>query len=243
MFAPLPPRASAVDACVEAIRRRILAGELPVGERLPPERDLAAALGASRVTVRSALARLAEARLLSVRQGSGYVVRDFRREGGPDLLPGLVELARGRDVVALAADLLLVRRHLAGAVLERLAGGASRAALGRLGAAVDALEARARAGADAAALAEADVAVVAALLAATRSPVLQLCLNPILAVLQSMPALRDAIYADPASNVAGWRLLVAWARRGDPAAAPLVREELARRDAETLARLRRRRSR
>ncbi|HEX8951995.1 MAG TPA: GntR family transcriptional regulator, partial [Polyangia bacterium] len=52
MFAPLPPRLSAVDACADALRRRVLDGELAVGARLPPERELAASLGASRVTLR-----------------------------------------------------------------------------------------------------------------------------------------------------------------------------------------------
>ncbi len=237
MFEPLPPRPSAVDLAADALRRSILSGELPVGERLPPERDLAARLGASRVTLRSALARLAESRLLSVRQGSGYVVRDFRLEGGPDLLPDVLALARGRDAVAIAADLLLVRRQLAVAVLEKLVGGVARPALARVSAAVDAFEDRMVAGGDSAALAEADVAVVAALLAATDSPVLQMCLNPILTVLRGLPDLRDAMYATPDRNVAGWRLLVEWARTGESAAIALVQTELARRDRDTLARL------
>ncbi|HEX6837986.1 MAG TPA: GntR family transcriptional regulator [Polyangia bacterium] len=239
-FEPLPPRPSAVDACADALRRRILDGELAAGVRLPPERELAASLGASRVTLRSALARLAESRLVSVRQGSGYVVRDFRRAAGPDVLPALLELARGRDAVAIAADLLLVRRQLAGAVLARLAGGLGERALGRVSAAIDALEAVAADGAGAAAIAEADVAVVGALLEATKSPVLQLCLNPILAILQGLPALREAMYATPAANVVGWRMLVEWARTGEPAAIPLVLAELERRDEATLARLGRR---
>ena len=237
MFAPLPPRPSAVDACADALRRRILDGELPVGARLPPERELAASLGASRVTLRSALSRLAESHLVSVRQGSGYVVRDFRRAAGPDLIPSLIELARGRDAVAIAADLLLVRRQLAAALLERIAGGVGERALHRVSAAVDALEAHARSGAASAVLAEADVAVVATLLEATRSAVLQLCLNPILAILQGLPALRDAMYAAPAGNVVGWRMLVEWARTGERAAIPLVLAELERRDQATLARL------
>jgi len=231
VFEALPPRHSAVDACVDELQRRILAGELPVGERLPSERDLAAMLSTSRVTLRSALGRLAAAKLLSVRHGAGYVVQDFRRTGGPDIL---VELARGHDAVDIARDLLLVRRHLAAAVLERLSGGVSRAALQRMSAAVDALEALARSGAGPAALAAADLDIVAALLAATRSPTLQLCLNPIVAVLSSMPRLREAMYATAEANVTGWRILIEWARSGERAAIPLVLDELSRRDAATL---------
>lgn len=234
VFTALPPRPSAVDLCVEELRRRILAGELPAGERLPPERDLASTLGTSRVTLRSALGRLAASKLLSVKHGTGYVVRDFRRSGGPDILPPLLDLARGHQAVELARDLLLVRRHLAAAVLERLSGGISRAALQRILQAIDALEVLAREGAGTAALAEADLEVVAALLAATRSPALQLCLNPIVAVLSGMPALRDAMYATPEANVLGWRMLAEWARTGERAAISLVLAELERRDEATL---------
>ncbi|HSN34030.1 MAG TPA: GntR family transcriptional regulator [Ideonella sp.] len=236
-------RPRAWETVLDRVETDLAAGRLHVGDRLPPERELAASLGASRVTLRSALGRLADARLLSVRQGSGYVVRDFRRAAGPDLLPALAELARGRDAAAIAADLLLVRRQLAAAVLERLAGGVGEAALARISAAIDALEARAAAGASSAALAEADVDVVSALLAATRSPVLQLCLNPILSVLATLPALRDAMYAAPATNVVGWRMLVEWTRTGERAAIPLVLAELGRRDEATLARLRDKRRR
>ena len=241
MLTALPPRATAVDACVEALRQRILTGELPAHDRLPPERDLATQLGTSRVTVRSALGRLAEANLISVRQGSGYVVRDYRRDGGPDLLPGLVSLARGREASAIAGDLLLVRRHLATAVLERLSVGVPAARLTRVARAIDALEAVVTA--DAATFAEADVAVVAALLEATGSPVLQLCLNPVLAVLREMPALRDAMYAAPESNVASWRALLAWAHAPSPSTIPTVLAELANRDRRTLARLSTRKTR
>ena len=240
-FEPLPPRPTAVETCAAELERRILGGELPAGVRLPPERELAEMLGTSRVTVRSALSRLTDAHLLTVRQGSGYVVRDFRRGGGPDLLPGIVGLARRRDVAAIAADLLLVRRQLAAALLERLAGGITRPALERIRAAVDQLEARARAGADSSAIAEADVATVAALLEAIETPVLQLCLNPILSVLESMPELREATYAQPRTNVAGWRLLVEWLEHGGKRdVLPLVQAELERHDRATLARLSRR---
>ncbi len=237
MLAALPPRTSAVDVCEGTLRRQILGGDLPAGTRLPPERDLAASLGASRVTVRSALARLAKTNLLSVRQGSGYVVRDFHRDGGPDLLPGVIELARGRDVVGIAADLLLVRRKLAAAVLERLMEHATPRALAHVDAAIDDLARLAERGASTEEVAEGDVEIVARLLLATKSPVLQLCLNPILTILRGMPALRDAMFASPFENVAGWRALVSWATAREIGAVSLAVQELERRDSATLARL------
>src|SRR5262245_38831500 len=109
----LPARASATVAAEQAIRRAILDGRIAAGDKLPPERDLAATLGVSRLTLRAALATLAAAGLITVRHGSGYRVADFRQTGGSDLLGGLVEVAgeTGR-LVDSAADLLRVRRHL-----------------------------------------------------------------------------------------------------------------------------------
>src|SRR5512143_2332958 len=120
-FAPIAPREPAHQACEHALRRAILRGELAAGDRLPPERELASQFGVSRLTLRAALATLDASGLISVRHGSGYVVRDFVRDGGPDLLPGLTELASERGgLPPIAAELLRVRRHLAHAALERM---------------------------------------------------------------------------------------------------------------------------
>ncbi|HEU5055973.1 MAG TPA: GntR family transcriptional regulator, partial [Kofleriaceae bacterium] len=141
--AALPDRRSATQAAEDAIRSAILRGELAPGSRLPPERSLSATLGVSRLTLRAALASLAAAGLLAVRHGSGYRVRDYRENGGPDLLPGLLDLVG--DLAGLrraAADLLRLRRHLAAAVLEALVDRPPRPAdLRRFAAAVDLLAA------------------------------------------------------------------------------------------------------
>lgn len=67
----------------ERLRGDITAGRLAAGALLPPERDLAAALGVSRPTVRSALDRLARDGLLSREQGRGTFVRLPRPSPGP----------------------------------------------------------------------------------------------------------------------------------------------------------------
>ncbi|MFC4455436.1 phosphonate metabolism transcriptional regulator PhnF [Deinococcus sonorensis] len=61
-----------------ALARSIEQGQVPVGTALPAERELAARLGVSRVTVRQALARLTEQGLLERRQGSGTFVAPAR---------------------------------------------------------------------------------------------------------------------------------------------------------------------
>ncbi|MEJ5888036.1 PLP-dependent aminotransferase family protein [Pseudokineococcus marinus] len=54
-----------------ALRGLVADGRLPVGGRLPAERELAAALGVSRVTVTSAYARLRESGWAASRRGAG----------------------------------------------------------------------------------------------------------------------------------------------------------------------------
>ena len=120
-FHGIAPRESAVDACAAAVKEAILGGTLRPGARLPPERELAESLGVSRLTLRAGLGKLASVGLLSVKHGSGYSVRDYRRSGGIELLPGLARLARRRDQLAeIAADLLRVRRQLSRTVLEQV---------------------------------------------------------------------------------------------------------------------------
>ncbi len=239
MFSPLESRPSAVDTCAQALRRAIMGGELAPGARLPPERALAEQFRVNRVTVRGALARLASSHLLSVRQGSGYVVRDFRDDGGPDLISGLVELASSKELADIAADLLLVRRHLAGAVLQRLSSQRS-VDVESVVEAVAVFEAAVARGGPSRRKLDADVAIVTALVDATRSAVLRLVMNPIQRVLGSLPILADAIYRQPSSNAQGWKLLVGWLDERSERGIGLMIDELARRDEVTVSWLRKR---
>jgi len=62
---------SRVDEITDRLITAIAIGEYLPGARLPVERDLAASLGAGRMTVRAALARLVERGLLETRRGRG----------------------------------------------------------------------------------------------------------------------------------------------------------------------------
>ncbi|GAA4742963.1 PLP-dependent aminotransferase family protein [Modestobacter marinus] len=87
------------------VRELVLAGRLPAGTRLPAERDLAAALATSRVTVASAYRVLREDGWAHTRQGSGTVVEV---PGGtsttagwlPRDVPGLIDLAHAAPSAA-----------------------------------------------------------------------------------------------------------------------------------------------
>ncbi|MEF2277326.1 GntR family transcriptional regulator [Deinococcus sp. YIM 134068] len=75
-FVPLNPE-SATPVYVQVaqgLAARIEAGAIERGSALPAERDLASALGVSRVTVRQGLALLAQRGLLTRRHGSGTFV-------------------------------------------------------------------------------------------------------------------------------------------------------------------------
>ena len=76
-----------------------------------------------------------------------------------------------------------------------------------------------------------------ALLDATGSAVLGLCINPVSGALQALPQLRRAIYADPQDNAEGWRTLGLWL--ADPSRVPVdvLVAALEARDAASLERL------
>ncbi len=75
---------------------------------LPSERRLAEVLGVSRPAVREALQRMAQTRLVEVRQGGSTLVRDFKRYAGLDLLPRLL-VRRGHVDVAVVRSILEAR--------------------------------------------------------------------------------------------------------------------------------------
>jgi DNA-binding FadR family transcriptional regulator len=94
------------EETVERLLQAIRLGVAAPGERLPAERDLAARLGVSRVTLREAIRALADA---------GYVESRRGRYGGTFVTPTLPPTASGRPREELAAsleDVLTLRRVL-----------------------------------------------------------------------------------------------------------------------------------
>src|SRR5882757_5993142 len=67
-------RATAADQIIEQLRTQILTGALPVGAKLPTERELGLEFGVSSPTVREALRALSSMGLVEARQGSGAYV-------------------------------------------------------------------------------------------------------------------------------------------------------------------------
>lgn len=78
-MSPLPlastRRSGLVDQVIAQLREAVAGGEWPLGQRIPPEAELAATLDVGRNTVREAVRALAHGGLLEVRQGDGTYVR------------------------------------------------------------------------------------------------------------------------------------------------------------------------
>ncbi len=110
-----PARKRAVEEAADRIREDILTGHHRAGDHLPGERELSAQLGVSRLTLRSAIARLEAEGLVRAVHGAGNLVMDYRESGTVDLLGYLARLAfEGRIVpVAVLGELLELRRALA----------------------------------------------------------------------------------------------------------------------------------
>ena len=104
---PLPSRESVPDQVFGRLCEAILSGRYAPGERLPTQRTLAADLGVNLATVREAIKRLEQLRLVEVRHGDAMRVRDWRQSGGLDALALLTSV--DRDVVR---SLFEVRRLL-----------------------------------------------------------------------------------------------------------------------------------
>jgi DNA-binding FadR family transcriptional regulator len=108
-------RKRAVEEAADRIREDILTGRYRPGDHLPGERELASRLGVSRLTLRSAIARLEAEGLVRAVHGAGNRVQDYRESGGIDLLGHLAPLAvEGRVVPGtVLRELLELRRAIA----------------------------------------------------------------------------------------------------------------------------------
>jgi GntR family transcriptional regulator len=125
-----PPRGeeqgtrSLVDSAEQALHNWLAGGRYRQGDRLPPEHEVAAMLGVSRGTLRSALRRLEESGEIVRRQGSGTFVG---RTAVPsalderlDRLEPYSSLAARRGLVLSCVDLKIERRAVGSEVGEAL---------------------------------------------------------------------------------------------------------------------------
>ena len=111
-------RSSLVDDTELALRAWLSTGTHRQGDRLPPELELAAMLGVSRGTLRTALDRLEDTGEITRRQGSGTYVGKAVRPTAVLELEEIMHLASGEavqhssDTFAPGGIDLHVRRYL-----------------------------------------------------------------------------------------------------------------------------------
>ena len=98
------------EVCIRRFEELILSGKLPVGKKLPPERELASQLGVSRPVVHEALVEIAAKGLVSMVPRIGTTVNDYRREGSVAILTSLISYHNGMLDPKLLESLLAMRK-------------------------------------------------------------------------------------------------------------------------------------
>jgi DNA-binding FadR family transcriptional regulator len=108
------------DDFIARFEKLILSGRFGPGDRLPPERELADSLGASRPVVHAALGELAARGLVHIESRRGVFVADWRREGSIEMLLSLMSYSGG-DIAPSVFESLLELRILFETETARLA--------------------------------------------------------------------------------------------------------------------------
>ena len=145
------------------IERKIFAGELAIGARLPPERELAEALGVSRSLVNLAVLDLESMGFLRIVPRQGTFVADYKEQCTPQMLLSLMTHGTENASAELFCGMMETRRLLEGECARLAAAKADGEALGNLKAALNEM----RAASDPAAFSAANFRFHRALMAAS----------------------------------------------------------------------------
>jgi len=96
----------------------ILSGKIPVGEKLPPERELAASMQVSRAVVNAGITELARKGFLVIKPRIGTFVADYRRNGTIETLNSIMNYNGGILREAEIRSILELRIALDSIVIE-----------------------------------------------------------------------------------------------------------------------------
>lgn len=100
------------DQFVRHIQHRIISGDLRPGDRLPPERELAAAMGISRSLVNTGMLELESQGLVRMAPRRGTFVNDYRLDGTFTFLTGLMNYQSDAIDPQLLAGMLEFRNWM-----------------------------------------------------------------------------------------------------------------------------------
>ena len=118
---------------IQQLQDMILSGDLPMGSKLPPERELCQQMRVSRAVVNAGITELSRQGFLEVRPRQGTYVADYRRNGNMDTLMAIMHYNGGLLAKDEIRSILEVRWGLEQMAVARAIENASNQALEDLG--------------------------------------------------------------------------------------------------------------
>ena len=106
------------DLFIKELETMILSGKLTIGEKLPPERELAKSMQVSRAVVNSGISELARKGFLNIKPRVGTFVADYRRNGTMETLMSIMNYNGGRLREAEIRSILELRIALDSLAIE-----------------------------------------------------------------------------------------------------------------------------
>lgn len=105
-------KVSLKERAVRELENRILSGELKTGDRLPPERELASAMGISRSLLNLCVLELESKGFVRIVPRQGTFVNDYKKHGTPQMLLSLMNYDSKSMDWKLFDDMMDTRRLL-----------------------------------------------------------------------------------------------------------------------------------
>ena len=205
-----------VDELIFEVSGPIFRGEITPGTKLATVRQLAVEHDTTVPTIQRVITRLEELGLIAVRQGSGLRVLDPTLHASQSALPYWLEALRDVPQAAgvLFGDFLNMRAVLAADLLTQVARRNKEPIFAEFRDAVDAFEACVARRADLEQIVDTDLEVVRSLLRIHRQLAFSTVFNGLESLLRALPEVAQAIYAEPTTNIHGWRLALKLCEHG-----------------------------
>ena len=219
---PSEERSLVSDRVFRSLSEDVLSGRYAPGEKLPTQRRIAADLGVNMASVREAVKRLEQLRLVDVRHGDAMRVTDWRSQGGLDVIAAL--LARAGEVERGTLNAILEARRL---MLFAVGGLAAQRRTDEQAARLRELAARMGEVTDQEAAQSVDFAFMSDLVEAADNLVLVLVMNSIRVIYFERPTLFAAVVREHAELVPLYRRIADAVEQKDPGLAAAAVGELA----------------
>lgn len=111
------------EVFIHEIENMILSGELKIGDKLPPEREIVESMGISLSVVTAGIAELESKGFVEIRPRQGVFVSDYIHKGSLDTLVSLMRYNNGklnrREVLSLIETRIVMEQLMVRQVIER----------------------------------------------------------------------------------------------------------------------------